>query len=85
MPTTAKQPAVKTKAKTTPDAVQLLTADHKEVRKLFKGYEKFVKAEDVLKEAVVEHASAKDLHQLGDVTASRKEELMSELGAEAAA
>ncbi|MDI1260398.1 hemerythrin domain-containing protein [Aquabacterium sp.] len=176
MPTTAKKtavktPAAKTKAKTTPDAVQLLTADHKEVKKLFKDYEKLVKAdggeaekqalaehicllltvhakieeeifypaagqatkaEDLLKEAVVEHASAKDLiaqiqdmeptedlydakvtvlgeyidhhateeeeelfpkvkrahldlHQLGDAMASRKEELMSELGAEVAA
>lgn len=174
MPTTTKKPAAKTpaaKAKTTPDAVQLLTADHKEVKKLFKDYEKLVKAdggeaekqalaehicllltvhtkieeeifypaagqatkaEDLLKEAVVEHASAKDLiaqiqdmepsedlydakvtvlgeyidhhateeeeelfpkvkrahldlHQLGDAMASRKEELMSELGAEVAA
>ncbi|CAH0348381.1 hemerythrin domain-containing protein [Aquabacterium sp. CECT 9606] len=176
MPTTAKKtaaktPAAKTKAKTTPDAVQLLTADHKEVKKLFKDYEKLVKAdsseeekqalaehicllltvhakieeeifypaageatkaEDLLKEAVVEHASAKDLiaqiqdmepsedlydakvtvlgeyidhhateeeeelfpkvkrshldlHQLGDALAARKEELMSELGAEVAA
>jgi hemerythrin superfamily protein len=106
MPTTttkkpaAKAPAAKTKAKTTPDAVQLLTADHKEVKKLFKDYEKLVKADsgeeekqalaehicllltvhakieeeifypaareatkaqDLLDEAEVEHASAKDL------------------------
>ncbi|RZL03117.1 MAG: hemerythrin domain-containing protein [Rubrivivax sp.] len=172
MPTTAKTAAKKTAAKTTgPDAVQLLTADHKEVRKLFKDYEKLVRANkgedekqalaehicllltvhtqieeelfypaarkatkstDLLDEAVVEHASAKDLisqiqdmepsedlydakvtvlgeyidhhateeedelfpkvkraqldlHRLGDAMASRKDALMSELGAEVAA
>jgi hemerythrin superfamily protein len=103
MPTTAKKPATKhtaTRAHAGPDAVQLLTADHKEVKKLFKDYEKLVKAnkseeekqalaehicalltvhtqieeelfypaarkatktDDLLNEAVVEHASAKDL------------------------
>jgi hemerythrin superfamily protein len=85
---------------TSPDAVELLTQDHKEVKKLFKAYEKLVKDEaagsekqelanqicmmltvhttieeeifypaarealpeqDLLDEAVVEHASAKSL------------------------
>lgn len=105
MPTTAKKTTARkapTKASAGPDAVQLLTADHKEVKKLFKDYEKLVtakkseaekqalaehictlltvhtqieeeffypaarkakafKADDLLDEAVVEHASAKDL------------------------
>lgn len=103
MPTTARKTTTRKaspKASTGPDAVQLLTADHKEVKKLFKDYEKLVrankgedekralaehicllltvhtqieeelfypaarkvtKAADLLDEAVVEHASAKDL------------------------
>lgn len=115
MPTTAKKTASKSSTKTSskatgssrssarsgpPDAVQLLVADHKEVKKLFKEYEKLVEAEaadddkkalaeqicmlltvhaqieeeifypatresieeqDLLDEAEVEHASAKDL------------------------
>lgn len=90
----------RSKADDTPDAIQLLTADHKEVKKLFKAYEKLVKSEadgsekqalaeqictmltahatieeeifypaaraaleeqDLLDEAEVEHASAKEL------------------------
>jgi hemerythrin superfamily protein len=102
----AKKAAAKTASKSTSksasknDAVQLLTADHKEVRQLFKAYEKLVSSEaedeqklnlatqicqmltvhasieeeifypaargaleeqDLLDEAEVEHASAKDL------------------------
>lgn len=102
----AKKAAAKTASKSTAksasknDAVQLLTADHKEVRQLFKAYEKLVSSEaehdekqalatqicqmltlhthieeeifypaargalkeqDLLDEAEVEHASAKDL------------------------
>jgi len=55
MPTTATKTSAKTskaskssgaaKAKSAPDAIELLTADHKEVKTLFKAYEKLVKEE----------------------------------------
>ena len=43
----SKKPATKTttSAKAAPDAVQLLTADHKEVKALFKEYQKLVDAD----------------------------------------
>lgn len=98
---TAKKAAPRSKAASTPDAIELLTADHKEVRGLFKAYEELVQAdadpgekqalalqicamltahataeeeffypaarevlgddEDLVDEADVEHASAKEL------------------------
>ena len=99
---TSKKASAKTTPRSTvnPDAIQLLTADHKEVKQLFKDYEDLVKSEadeedrqalaekictmltahatveeeifypaardaleeqDLLDEAEVEHASAKDL------------------------
>ncbi len=106
MPTTAaharKKPATTTRSTTSrsPDALKLLTADHREVKALFQAYEKLVKTEaedtkkqgialqictaltvhatveeellypaaygvlresDLVDEAAVEHASAKDL------------------------
>jgi len=108
MPTTATRkttthktaPAHKPRASTGPDAVKLLVTDHKEVKALFKAYEKLVKDEadadekqatahkictlltvhatveeeifypaarqaikeqDLIDEATVEHATAKDL------------------------
>ena len=102
MPTTASQkPASKTSsAKSEPDAIALLKADHKEVKAMFKSYDKLVESEaaeeerlsiaqeiclaltvhatveeelfypaarevlpedDLVDEAAVEHASAKDL------------------------
>ena len=96
----AKAPSRASKASATPDAIKLLTADHAEVKALFKQYEKLVKAEagddekqdvaqticqmltvhaqieeeifypaarevldehDLVDEADIEHASAKDL------------------------
>ena len=98
--TAAKKSPAKKSASSANEAVKLLTADHKEVRKLFKDYEKLVESEaddeqkkelaeqicdmltihatieeeifypaargaideqDLLDEAEVEHASAKDL------------------------
>jgi hemerythrin superfamily protein len=108
MPTTAKnqskstrKPAARRSSARTPDAIDILTADHKEVKKLFKSYAKLVEAdakpeekqstamticsmltahavaeeeifypaarevlgedEDLVDEADVEHASAKEL------------------------
>jgi hemerythrin superfamily protein len=106
MPTTStqsrKSTSTRSSATRTPDALKLLTQDHKEVKALFKDYEKLVKAEadenqkqalaeqicqmltvhaqieeellypaayealeegDLVDEAQVEHASAKDLIQ----------------------
>jgi hemerythrin superfamily protein len=106
MPTTStqsrKSTSTRSSAARTPDALKLLTQDHKEVKALFKDYEKLVKAEadenqkqalaeqicqmltvhaqieeellypaayealeegDLVDEAQVEHASAKDLIQ----------------------
>lgn len=98
----ARKTAARSKAPATPDAIQLLITDHKEVKALFKDYDQLVKSEaqaedkqtiavlictmltahatveeelfypaaraaleddgqDLLDEAVVEHASAKDL------------------------
>jgi hemerythrin superfamily protein len=99
--TTARKPAARRAAARKPDAIDLLTADHKEVKKLFKAYDKLVESEaeaaekqeiavqicamltahataeeeifypaareileedeDLVDEATVEHASAKDL------------------------
>lgn len=100
MPTAKKSPAKSGASTRTPDAIALLTADHKEVKGLFAEYEKLCKAEaddsekeslaeqicealkvhttleeellypaarellseaDLVDEAEVEHASAKDL------------------------
>lgn len=100
-PASARKPAARRAAVRTPDAVDLLTTDHKEVKKLFKAYQKLVDVdaesgekleiatqictmltahatveeeifypaarevlgedEDLVDEADVEHASAKDL------------------------
>jgi hemerythrin superfamily protein len=56
MPTAKKTPAKSGASTRTPDAIALLTADHKEVKALFTEYEKLCKAEaeDSEKEAVAE-------------------------------
>jgi len=42
---TAKKPASTAKRDSTPDAIELLTNDHREVKALFKAYDKLVKAD----------------------------------------
>ncbi|WOB09610.1 hemerythrin domain-containing protein [Piscinibacter gummiphilus] len=60
MPTTStqtrKSTATRSAAARTPDAIKLLTQDHKDVKALFKEYEKLVKAEadDSQKQALAE-------------------------------
>ncbi|KQV88023.1 hemerythrin domain-containing protein [Pelomonas sp. Root1237] len=42
---TARKPASPTTRDSTPDAIDLLTADHREVKSLFRAYDKLVKAD----------------------------------------